>query len=316
MVTVLVGGGRLASRMDDTYTGRTRDSITSPRTAAPARPRWLLTQNSDLRKQRQKIYNWSIPAWAGILPDGRRYNTCPSAGVCAPLCYARQGTYRFPSVKARHEANLMLLLDDLRGWEAQMTAELQHKRYQDRWVRCHDAGDFFAITPEKPLEYTEAWMRIMRAAPGVRFYAYTKSVSLFREAVEPDPPANFKWVYSLGGREDHLVDVTIERHVDVFPDEESLAEAGYTSRGKEGCLVSVLGPQKIGISANRIVHLRRKQGDKRFSELQAAQDECRRTRNNRRAHPRCTQPRPRTARSQRCVSLVKQPSPPPADQAT
>ncbi|MFD3923081.1 hypothetical protein [Streptomyces sp. NPDC058595] len=283
--------------------GRLEPDPAHVRAAAPRRRR-LLTQNSDLRKQ--GIYNWSIPAFAGVLPDGRRYNTCPSAGACAPLCYARQGHYRFGNVKARHEANLMMVLDDLPGWEAQMTAELQHKRYQDRWVRCHDAGDFFAITPEKPLEYTQAWMRIMRAAPGVRFYAYTKSISLFREAVEPDPPANFKWVYSLGGREDHLIDTTTERHVDIFPDEKSLAEAGYTSRAKEGCLVSVLGPQRIGIAANRIPHLRRKQGDKRFSELQAAQDECRRSRNNRKRHPRCAPPTPRKARPSRCPSTVKQ----------
>lgn len=189
-----------------------------------------------------------------------------------PLCYARQGAYRFPGVKARHEANLVMTLDDLPGWEEQMTAELQHKRYQGRWVRCHDAGDFYSA------EYTEAWMRVMRAAPGVRFYAYTKSVSLFREVVEPDPPENFKWVYSLGGREDHLIDLTVERHVDIFPDEDSLAEAGYTSRGQaeEGCLVSVLGPQRIGIAANNIRHLQKKQGPSRWSDLQRAQDDRRR----------------------------------------
>ncbi|MGW0033094.1 GP88 family protein [Streptomyces sp. NPDC003314] len=233
-------------------------------------PRWLLTQNSDMRQQ--GIYNWSIPAWAGTLPDGRNYNTCPGASACAPLCYARQGSYRFPNVRARHEANLMMILDDLPGWEAQMTAELQHKRYQGRWVRVHDAGDFFSRS------YTDAWLRVMRAAPGVRFYAYTKSVSLFREAVEPDPPENFKWVYSLGGREDHLIDLATERHVDIFPDEESLAEAGYTSRGKatEGCLVSVLGPQKIGIAANKIRHLQKKQGKHRWSELQRIRDRKRR----------------------------------------
>ncbi|MFE5847934.1 hypothetical protein ACFQ7N_40560, partial [Streptomyces niveus] len=139
------------------------------------RPRWLLTQNSNLRKQ--GIYSWSIPAWTGVLPDGRRYNTCPSAGVCGKLCYARQGTYRFRNVRARHEANLMMVLDDLSGWEAAMSAELQHSRYQKRAaaVRCHDAGDFFSR------EYVEAWLRVMRTAPGIQFYAYTKSVTLFRE---------------------------------------------------------------------------------------------------------------------------------------
>ncbi|MFJ2745319.1 hypothetical protein ACIO3O_37310 [Streptomyces sp. NPDC087440] len=228
----------------------------------------LLTQNSDMR--RQGIFNWSIPAWAGTLPDGRHYNTCPSAGVCAPLCYARTGAYQFRNVKGRHQANLMMVLDDLPGWEKQMTAEVQHKRYRGRWIRVHDAGDFFSP------EYTRAWMRVMRSAPDVRFYAYTKSVSLFREVVEPDPPENFRWVYSLGGREDHLIDLTVERHVDIFPDEESLEEAGYASRAQEGCLVSVLGPQKVGIAANNIVHLKKKQGPHRWSELQRQQDAKRR----------------------------------------
>ncbi|MEV7512072.1 hypothetical protein AB0O57_29360 [Streptomyces sp. NPDC091201] len=230
--------------------------------------RWLLTQNSDMR--RQGIFNWSIPAWAGTLPDGRTYNTCPSAGVCAPLCFARQGTYRFPNVKARHEANLMMILDDLPGWEQQMTEELQHKRYQGRWVRVHDAGDFFSAN------YVHAWLRVMKAAPNVRFYAYTKSLSLMRECVEPDPPENFKWVISLGGREDHLVDMATDRHVDVFPDEDTLAEAGYTSRTEEGCLISVLGPQRIGVPANNIRHLKKKMGHRRFSELQRDQDARRR----------------------------------------
>ncbi|MFE5483034.1 hypothetical protein [Streptomyces sp. NPDC056527] len=35
----------------------------------------------------------------------------------------------------------------------------------------------------------QAWLRIMRSAPDWTFYACTKSVPLFREHVEPDPPA-------------------------------------------------------------------------------------------------------------------------------
>jgi hypothetical protein len=32
----------------------------------------------------------------------------------------------------------------------------------------------------------------------------SKEVSRFRRLVEPDPPDNFKWVYSYGGKEDHI----------------------------------------------------------------------------------------------------------------
>jgi hypothetical protein len=47
----------------------------------------LLRQNRELK--RLGIWNWSLPAFAGKLPDGRSYNACPSAGVCAQACYAR-----------------------------------------------------------------------------------------------------------------------------------------------------------------------------------------------------------------------------------
>ena len=47
----------------------------------------LLRQNRELK--RLGIWNWSLAAFAGKLPDGRNYNACPSAGVRAQACYAR-----------------------------------------------------------------------------------------------------------------------------------------------------------------------------------------------------------------------------------
>ena len=75
----------------------------------PARPRQLLTQNRELKAI--GVWNWTLPAWAGRLPDGRTFNTCPSAGICARVCYARQGTYLWPVVRAKHHANLAFVLD-------------------------------------------------------------------------------------------------------------------------------------------------------------------------------------------------------------
>jgi hypothetical protein len=77
------------------------------------RPPRLLTRNRRMREI--GAWNWTLPAWAGRLPDGRTYNTCPSAGVCARLCHA-SSTYRFPAVLRRHEQNLQFVLDDLGGW--------------------------------------------------------------------------------------------------------------------------------------------------------------------------------------------------------
>ncbi|MEV6781926.1 hypothetical protein [Streptomyces sp. NPDC051098] len=226
---------------------------------------WLLTQgNRDLR--RHGISTWTLPAWVVQLPSGRHMNVCPSAGVCAKLCFARFGTYRIPSVRAAHLRNLMLTLDDqLPRFEELMTAELQHRRYQGGSVRIHDAGDFHS----RP--YLETWLRIMRTAPGVSFYCYTKEVTLFQECVETSPPANFAWCYSLGGREDRYVDRATMRHADVFPDEESITEAGYSSQ--TACdLLCVQGPPHVGIPANNIPHLKKAQGRASFGTLQETRD--------------------------------------------
>ena len=235
------------------------------------RPSRLVTQNGRLRQI--GVWNWTLPAFAGRLPDGRTYNTCPSAGICRNLCYARAGTYRFPAVKAKHETNLMYVLDDLPGWERAMLAELDAPRFAGGLVRIHDSGDFFSDA------YLTAWLRIFRARPGIQFYCYTKEIRRFRDLVEPDPPPNFRWTFSYGGTQDHLIDPTRDRVADVFPDSNAITAAGFTSQETRDT-IAVTGPPRIGIPANRIPHLVARQGRSRFSELQA-EDDRRRARRRR-----------------------------------
>ncbi|MBA9005975.1 GP88 family protein [Thermomonospora cellulosilytica] len=246
------------------------------------RPDRLLGQNSELRAD--GVWNWTLPALATRLPDGRTVSTCPAAGVCALACYARSGTYNFPAVAERHQANLAYVLDDLPGWQRQMAAELAHQRHRGGWIRIHDSGDFFSD------HYLAAWLRIMAFRPYVNFYCYTKEVSRFRRLVEPAPPRNFWWVYSYGGREDHLIRPGIDRVADVFPDEESIRAAGWHSQNASD-LLAVLGPAPVGIPANNIPHLRRRQGDRTFRQWQAELDARRAAR--RRAHS------PHTAQGER-----------------
>ncbi|MFJ8752279.1 hypothetical protein ACIREO_23530 [Streptomyces sp. NPDC102441] len=242
---------------NNTTTGKPR--------ANTQKPRRLLTQNSQLRAE--GIFNFPLPAWAGRFKDGSTYNACPGAGACAKLCYARVGTYRFPSVLAAHERNMWLTMHALADWEAQMAEEIRHKRFRGKWIRLHDSGDFHSD------EYLEAWLRIMRDAPeDTWFYCYTKSVSMFRRLVEPNPPKNFLWCYSLGGKEDHLLDLEVDRHADVFPGVAEVEAAGYTDQ-TESDLLSVLSESpKVGIPANRIPMLLKRQGDETFSSLQRALD--------------------------------------------
>ncbi|MFI6689278.1 hypothetical protein [Streptomyces sp. NPDC050485] len=244
----------------------------SPKTPGRTARKWLLTQNSDLR--RIGVFNWTLPAFVVEMPDGSHFNVCPQASACANLCYARVGTYRFKNVRSAHIRNLLLCRDAPEEFEKRMTDELSHKRYADKWIRLHDSGDFYSD------EYLLTWMHIMRNSPGVRFYCYTKEISRFKRLVENNAPENFLWCYSLGGKEDHLIDLGTERHADVFPDVEALIAADYTDQ-TESDLLSVLSESPlVGIPANRIPHLLKKQGRETFGSLQRKRDEKLRAKNS------------------------------------
>jgi len=243
----------------------------------------LLTSNSELRPHH--IWNWSIPALRATLLDGSHVNTCPSAGACARVCYARNGTYLFSNVLAAHTRNLQMTLDST--WPAVMIAELQHRRYRpkgtarimplplhelDFWcwhwadaggaaVRIHDSGDFYTA------DYLDDWLTIARATPDVLFYAYTKEIVMMRAAADR-APENFRWLYSTGGTQDHLIDPDLDRHADVFPDEQAIADAGYTSQDVSDLLAILLPTTRIGIPANNIKHFNRLIAGRRFSEMQ------------------------------------------------
>ena len=219
----------------------------------------LRNGNSDLKRDR--IWVWSLPAWITTLPDGSRLNTCPSAGVCARHCYALRGTYRFKNVREAHLRNLMMTLDDLAGWEAQMTAEIQHPKFREAWIRIHDGGDFYSP------EYLRAWIRIARACPETMFYSYTKEIPMFREIVEPDCPPNFAYVFSYGGRYDHLI-TEDDRRCDVFPDHESMEDAGFHDQA-ESDLLAIVGDPAVGIVVNKHPGASARMQGKSLRQLQA-----------------------------------------------
>src|SRR5690606_25149431 len=124
-------------------------------------------------------------------------NVCPAAGACVKFCYARNGTYNFPAVKAAHTRHLELVLDDLGRFTTTMLNELTARRFRPKGtptlpdlprghltpqvaalleegavaVRIHDAGDFLSD------EYLLAWLTIAQLTPDVLFFAYTKEVA-------------------------------------------------------------------------------------------------------------------------------------------
>jgi hypothetical protein len=223
----------------------------------------LLRQNRELKEV--GAWNWTLPALGAKLDDGRTVLTCPNAGACAALCYARNGTYLFPKVKAAHARNLKMVLDDISGWQDAMTAECL-KLKPGSYVRIHDSGDFFSE------QYLRAWIQVARDVEGVTFYAYTKEVSMFKRVADIEAPANFRWLYSMGGKEDHLINIETDRHAEVFPTAEALEAAGYFNQEASDILAIEAPTNRIGIVANRIPHFRKKQGVSTFGQLQQNKD--------------------------------------------
>ncbi|MBS2531583.1 hypothetical protein KGQ20_02230 [Catenulispora sp. NF23] len=177
-------------------------------------------------------------------------------------------------MKAKRERNLMLVLDEPGRFKAEMAAELGHRRFRDGGlIRWHDAGDFFSEA------YLLMCLELFRAHPHITFYAYTKSIESFRRLVEPDPPPNFRWIFSYGGTQDALINITRDRVADVFPDEEAIEAAGFSSQEDS----DLLGPPKVGIPANNIPHLKKRLGNRSMSQMQAEHDASAAERRQRRA---------------------------------
>lgn len=163
-----------------------------------------------------KIFNFSIPA-GNDKASGKI--TCPFAGSCLKLCYAKKGMYRFGNVERalsnRYEASKK---DD---FVERIDTELSKvKKGKQVYVRIHDSGDFYSPS------YFAKWLEIARLNPSVRFYAYTKSHSFIRGNFAI--PENMDLIYSLGSTRDELINQESERHSKIFQSAEEMSAAGYS----------------------------------------------------------------------------------------
>jgi hypothetical protein len=163
-----------------------------------------------------RIFNFSIPA-GNDKKSGKI--TCPFAGSCFKLCYAKKGNYRFGNVQRglsnRYEATKQENFVEL------ITNELSKvKKDKQVYIRIHDSGDFYSPA------YFQKWLEIARLNPSVRFYAYTKSHSFIRGI---ELPENLDLIFSLGSKNDELINVETERHSKIFYSAEEIESYGYSN---------------------------------------------------------------------------------------
>lgn len=189
--------------------------------------------NTKLKKD--GIVSFNIPAFR--LNDG--FKTCPNAGACALVCYALQGRYIMASVAKPRDHNIAWLrshsMDD---FVKVMVEDIGNLHPMWTRIRVHDSGDFYSEA------YLEAWLAIARACPSMKFYAYTKMVSM-TAAKRGDIPDNFTIVQSVGGKEDRLIDKAYPHSV-IFPTQEELESAGYID-GTKSDRPAFEGQVKIGL---------------------------------------------------------------------
>jgi hypothetical protein len=180
----------------------------------------LLTQNSKLKETSKKlglkIFNFSIPAYKS--KSGKV--VCPFAESCVKYCYAQKGNYkRFPKVAEGMEERF--LISKSINFVALMDIEINKKKADA--VRIHDSGDFYNN------EYIEKWVNIAMLNPNVNFYAYTKSIPLFKGR---NLPKNMDVIFSFGSKKDELIDVNNDRHARIFNNETELLKEGYINASK------------------------------------------------------------------------------------
>lgn len=153
-------------------------------------PPEIISSNGKMEKTSagdRVTYNIGVPALRGLVYDIDNttfyvVNTCPGAGTCVPVCYARKGNYvTLTNVFVKQTRVLNLLLNDSDLFQKLLLNELERVCLENRgksvFFRWDDAGDFFTK------RYFEIALNITKKlkAMGYNFesYAYTKMGDIF-----------------------------------------------------------------------------------------------------------------------------------------
>ena len=179
----------------------------------------LLTQNTKLKNTSKiigkRVFNFGITAYKSI--TGKII--CPFADKCVEYCYAQKGAYSWSNVKPAFEKRYEITKQD--NFIELMNKEIKRKKVD--FLRVHDSGDFYSPS------YIQKWFKIANQNPNVNFYAYTKSIPLFKGLAIPE---NFDIIFSEGSKVDELINVKTDRHAKIFNSVEELEKAGYINASK------------------------------------------------------------------------------------
>jgi hypothetical protein len=201
------------------------------------------------------------------LPSGY---TCPGALACLTRadrhdghitdgknqtfrCFAASMEARLTPLRAKGWHNLELLKKS--NTESLATDLIQASLPSSASViRIHVGGDFFSES------YFRAWLNVAWNNPGVKFYAYTKSLPFWVAALERNLiPDNFRLTASEGGKWDSLIaQYNLKTSRVVFSMEEAAAlglevdhDDSHAYNGAHSFALLVHGTQAAGSEASK-----------------------------------------------------------------
>jgi hypothetical protein len=170
------------------------------------RPAELLRKNEKMQKSETGdtiFYNTTLPALKGLVIDEdtgefKIVDTCPSAGACQLVCYAKHGSYvMYPDVSMFQHKTLNYLFNDPEGFKDQLEAEIKLASVKNRGkkvqIRWNDSGDL--LSPK----FFKMVMDIASSTQFVDHYIYTKEVAQAKTSQIPD---NVIFNFSYGARKD------------------------------------------------------------------------------------------------------------------
>jgi len=197
-------------------------------------PKNIIDQNRKMEKSDiggyQTTVNTGLPALISIAYDMKRQsflvlNTCPGAGACKKLCYARGGQFGMNDNLIRKQIQrLNLLLNDPNKYQEMIMSELVYwanrvkkeglKKGVDKKlvIRWNDSGDFFA---EKYLKIAKKVTDdLIDMGFNVRSYAYTKIARFYNMGDD-----NFVMNFSKGAKESEQGQLDFEKvkYSDIVP---------------------------------------------------------------------------------------------------
>jgi len=138
-------------------------------------------------------------------------------------------------------------------------------------LRVHVGGDFFSD------DYYHAWVMVAKAMPNKLFYAYTKSLTSWKQ-MRGITPENFVLTASRGGKNDELIDELNFKCAEVVFSEEEAADKGleidhddsHAAYGDESFALLIHGTQPKGSEASQALQKLRKAGKGGYSNKRKA----------------------------------------------